>query len=92
MRDWHQRIEAAFANTGIDRDILEELAQHAEATYDAHRADGLSANQATARIDLLIEGWRTNPAALQSHRQARRSSGAACRVALRHAGRCAATT
>ena len=64
MPDWRQRIEAAFANTGIDRDILEELAQHAEATYEAHRADGLSADQATARIDVLIEGWRTNPAAL----------------------------
>jgi putative ABC transport system permease protein len=65
MPDWRQRIEAAFANTGIDRDILEELAQHAESTYQSLRADGASAPDALAKIDRLIDGWRTDPAALR---------------------------
>ncbi len=63
--DWSQRIDAAFAGTGVDRDIIEELAQHAEATYESHRADGLSSEHASERIDALIDGWRTNPAALR---------------------------
>jgi putative ABC transport system permease protein len=65
MRDLQQRIVAAFAGTLIDRDILEELAQHAEATYDALRADGVSADDAVARIDALIEAWRQDPSSLQ---------------------------
>jgi predicted permease len=58
-------IEAAFAATLIDRDILEELAQHAESAYEAMRADGMSAEQASARITAMIAGWRSDPAALQ---------------------------
>jgi predicted permease len=66
MRDsWAKQIDAAFTNTGIDRDVLEELAQHAESTYDALRAEGASERDALATIDQLIDGWRTNPAALQ---------------------------
>lgn len=63
--EWHRRIEAAFAGTLLDRDILEELAQHVEFTYEALRADGVGADDAAARIDALIAGWRTDPAALQ---------------------------
>ena len=51
MPDWRQRIEAAFANTGIDRDILEELAQHAETTYEELRAEGLSPDEALALFE-----------------------------------------
>jgi len=61
MRDFHQRIDAAFAGTGLDRDILEELAQHCESTYETLRADGVSEGAAGARIDTLIAGWRANP-------------------------------
>jgi putative ABC transport system permease protein len=67
-----QRIAAAFAGTLIDRDILEELAQHADATYEALRADGVGAEEAAARIDAMIAGWRSDPAALQ--RAARRAA------------------
>src|ERR1051325_9068105 len=63
--DFNARIRSAFAGSMIDLDILEELAQHAESTYDALRADGVSESDAIARIDQLIDGWRTNPAALQ---------------------------
>jgi putative ABC transport system permease protein len=59
------RLRAAFASTSIDEDILEELAQHAESTYDAQRADGASEIDALADVDRLIEGWRTDPTSLQ---------------------------
>src|SRR6185503_1014440 len=72
MRDFDARIRSAFAGSMIDLDILEELSQHAESTYDALRADGLSESDAIARIDQLIEGWRTNPAAL--HRVMKRAA------------------
>jgi predicted permease len=62
MRD---RIEAAFAGVLIDREVLDELAQHAESTYDALRADGLGEDEARARIDALIAGWRSDPQALK---------------------------
>ena len=65
MRNFKADIEAAFGSTLIDRDILEELGQHAECTYDALRADGADEAEAHARIDQLIEGWRTDPVALR---------------------------
>ena len=58
------RVRAAFVNVDIDPDVIEELAQHAESTYEALLADGVSEADAIARIDLLIEGWRATPAAL----------------------------
>jgi predicted permease len=48
----------------IDRDVLDELAQHAESTYQSLRADGATGEEADARIDALIAGWRRDPAAL----------------------------
>jgi predicted permease len=59
-----ERIDAAFAGVPIDRDVLDELAQHAESTYEALRADGWSSDEANARIEALIAGWRNDPAAL----------------------------
>jgi predicted permease len=60
-----ERIERAFTGSGIDGDILEELAQHAEATYAALRADGVTEADARARVDTLIAGWRADPASLR---------------------------
>lgn len=60
-----ERLEAAFADVSIDRDILDELAQHAESTYEAWRADGASADEASARVDALIAGWRRDPSVLR---------------------------
>lgn len=65
MRNWKSRIEAAFASTLLDRDILEELAQHAESTYHTLRADGVEEADAEQRVDALIAGWRANPEALR---------------------------
>ncbi len=60
-----ERIRAAFAGSSVDTDVLEELAQHAEATYESLRADGASEADASAKIDQLIDGWRTDPIALR---------------------------
>ena len=42
--DWAQHLRAAFADASppLDGDVIEELAQHASATYDAARRDGCS--------------------------------------------------
>jgi putative ABC transport system permease protein len=65
MRNWRAHLRDAFAGTSLDSDIVEELAQHAESTYDELRADGVSEPDALARIDRLIEGWRADPMALR---------------------------
>lgn len=65
MRSWSAHLRDAFAATSLDADIVEELAQHAESTYDELRADGVSEADALARIDRLIDGWRTDPQSLQ---------------------------
>ena len=57
MRNWRRDIEAAFAGTTLDRDILEELALHAESTYAALRADGLSEAESSALLDVMTGGW-----------------------------------
>jgi hypothetical protein len=59
-----ERIRAAFVGAMIDPDVLEELAQHAESTYHELRADGLGEQEALAKIDRLIEGWRDDPKSL----------------------------
>lgn len=70
--DWHARLRDAFQRRGaeIDRDVIDELAQHAEQAYDASRADGLSHDQAADAIDRLIAGWAADPDAL--HRVVRK--------------------
>jgi putative ABC transport system permease protein len=65
MPDLNARIRSAFASSSIDPDILDELALHAEATYDALRADGASEPDAIATIDHLIDGWRNDPRSLR---------------------------
>jgi putative ABC transport system permease protein len=66
MGEWQQRIRSAFEREGVslDLDVLEELALHAEATYDARIAAGEAESEALAHIDRLIEGWRREPQAL----------------------------
>ncbi|HEX6163375.1 MAG TPA: ABC transporter permease [Vicinamibacterales bacterium] len=65
MRSVNAHIREALGSTAIDPDILDELAQHAEATYEELRAEGASEAEALARIDRLVDGWRANPGALQ---------------------------
>ena len=58
--NWKQRIgEDLAAPAGVpDDEVLEELAQHARAMYEAARADGASHDEADARVASLIERWR----------------------------------
>lgn len=65
MPDFHARIRSAFSGAMIDLDVLEELAQHAESTFDALRANGVSERDAIERIDQLVDGWLMDPAALR---------------------------
>jgi putative ABC transport system permease protein len=62
--DWKAQIRTALGST-IDEDVLEELAQHAAATYASARAEGLDAAQAGQRVAQQIQAWAANPALLR---------------------------
>lgn len=59
MRDWSREIAEALASAGHHPDpaVIEELAQHAAATYEAARAEGSSPQDANLRVDRLIADW-----------------------------------
>src|SRR5688500_4117792 len=59
--DWKARIRLALAPP-VDEDVLEELAQHAAATYAAARAEGCDAAQAEERVSVQIQAWAADPA------------------------------
>ena len=67
MLDWKPRIRSAFIAIGhpLDEDIIEELAQHAEASFEALRADGATPREAEARTEALLQAWCTEPDALR---------------------------
>ena len=54
MPDLDARVRSAFASSAIDADIVDELAQHAESTYDELRADGVSEQDALARFTARV--------------------------------------
>ena len=57
--DWHAEVAAEFTRLGktADAGVVEEMAQHAAATFVAARADGLTAAEADARVRLLLTSW-----------------------------------
>ncbi len=65
--DWKSRVRAAFqdAQDVPDEDVVEELAQHAEAAYAEARAEGLSAHEAEERLGGQLEAWRRDARQLQ---------------------------
>jgi predicted permease len=70
-RDWKARIKAELTTaTGTpDEDVVEELGQHAQAMYDAARADGSSHGQAEITVVEQIERWRLEAVGLRrAHR------------------------
>ena len=71
--NWNSHIRAALAanRPAPDADIVEELSQHAAATYEAARADGCSPAEATRQVDTLLEAWRRDASTL-SRRPRRR--------------------
>jgi putative ABC transport system permease protein len=57
--NWHAEINAEFARrrTAADPTVVEEMAQHAGAAYDAARAEGMTAEGAEASVRALIQSW-----------------------------------
>jgi len=70
--DWKSCVQAALSADVPDEDVIEELAQHAAAMYQAARADGLSHEAAYRRVRDQLERWRLEAPALRhrSHRAA----------------------
>src|SRR5258708_17240734 len=64
MSEWRARVATAFAARTVvpDGDVVEELAQHAAAAFEAARADGLDDRRAADRVNELIERWCADPA------------------------------
>ncbi|HYT74727.1 MAG TPA: ABC transporter permease [Vicinamibacterales bacterium] len=63
--NWKTRLAEAFGPNRLDADVLEELAQHAAATYASARAEGLDAAEAERRVDAQIAAWVSDPALLK---------------------------
>jgi predicted permease len=57
--DWAAYVRHEFARLGkqVDDTVVEELAQHAAAGFEAARADGVATPEAESRIRGLIESW-----------------------------------
>jgi putative ABC transport system permease protein len=66
IMSWNPRIHDALSavHHSLDPDVVEELAQHARAIYDAARADGASPAEAFARVDAQIAIWQTEASEL----------------------------
>ncbi len=64
--DWHSRIRAALSiGAAPDDDIVEELAQHAQAMYEAARADGSTPAEADRRVFAQVQRWCADPQGLR---------------------------
>src|SRR6201988_5030401 len=61
--DVKARLRAALIT--LDDDVVEELAQHAAATYASARAEGCDAAEAERRVDDQIQAWVADPALLR---------------------------
>ncbi|HEX7779287.1 MAG TPA: ADOP family duplicated permease, partial [Vicinamibacterales bacterium] len=57
--NWHHEIRSEFTrlNKIVDDTVVEELAQHAAAAFEAARAGGESSADAEARVRALITSW-----------------------------------
>ncbi len=65
--NWKSRIRTALGSQAPlpEDDILEELAGHAQAMYEAARSGGLSHDEADSSVNRQIECWRKNAAGLR---------------------------
>jgi putative ABC transport system permease protein len=57
--NWHAEVAAEFTRLGktADGGVVEEMAQHAAATFVAAQADGQTVAEAEARVHALIASW-----------------------------------
>lgn len=69
--DWNARLRASLerGRQTPDAGVIEELAQHARAMFEAARADGCSREEAERRVGVQIELWRAEGDALQHRTQ-----------------------
>ena len=69
--EWSDRIRAALTRDAraADPDVVEELAQHADAAYAAARAEGASRHEAEAHVAALVERWSVEGPALRHRRR-----------------------
>ena len=68
--NWDARLRSALsaADPPVESDIVEELAQHARATYDSAIASGCSPEVAEARAHEHIARWQRDSRTLHRHR------------------------
>lgn len=61
--NWHVQIRSEFTRLGkqVDDGVVEEMAQHAGAAFEAARADGMNAAGAEATVRALIQSWCSGP-------------------------------
>ena len=57
--NWRDYVRTALArhHATPDDEVVEELAQHAIASFETARADGLSNDDAVARVRSLVDAW-----------------------------------
>jgi putative ABC transport system permease protein len=57
--DWQAEVRHGLARShaAIDDGVVEEMAQHAESAWQAARAEGAAADEATASVRALIDAW-----------------------------------
>ena len=67
MADWKAYVRAGLVGqpTPPEDDVVEELAQHAAASYAAARAEGATDAAARKEVDALLEAWRRDAALLR---------------------------
>jgi len=67
MPEWSGFIRESLTAAGrtLDDDVVEELSQHAAATYEAARAEGCSNEEARREVEALVTSWCVDAAALR---------------------------
>ncbi|PYV18323.1 MAG: hypothetical protein DMG07_04100, partial [Acidobacteria bacterium] len=67
MPEWSGFIRELLTAAGqtLDDDVVEELSQHAAATYQAARAEGGSHEEARREVEALVTSWCVDAAALR---------------------------
>src|SRR4051812_21901902 len=63
--NWKSKISSALSPDGVDEEVLDELAQHAAATYASARAEGCDPADADARVERQIAAWAADSALLR---------------------------
>ncbi len=62
--DWKARLIERFGSMPVEDEVLDELAQHAAATYASARAEGAAPDEAERRVETQIRAWVSDPSLL----------------------------